>query len=136
MGRPTLTMATMATATAIPTMAMATGEGRRGQQMLTPFLIPSQLLIQTLRLMPTMVTMATGAGVLLTMGTLGRPTTDTTGAKHKMLSQEVEFDLNRSDRPYEQIAPILPVHSILNILRYQSINHSDEKDLYKQKLWL
>merc|ERR1712130_914163 len=89
--RRILTMATMdiPTMAIIPIMAMATGEERRGQLRL--FLIPSLLLIQTPRLMPTMVTMATGAGTLLTMGTLGHTTTDTTGAKHKRLSQELDL---------------------------------------------
>merc|ERR1712228_313698 len=58
---------------------MATGEGRRGQQ--KPFLIPSQRLIQTLRLMLTMAIMAMVAGMLLTMATLGPTTMVTTGAK-------------------------------------------------------
>merc|ERR1712210_117750 len=80
--RPIRTTATMATATVTtPTMAMATGAGRGGRRKLTPFLILSQLRIQTQRRTPTMATMATGAGILLTMGTPGRTiTADTTGA--------------------------------------------------------
>merc|ERR1711936_1035602 len=58
---------------------MATGEERRGPQ--KPFLIPSQLLTQTLRLMLTMAIMAMVAGMLLTMATLGPTTMVTTGAK-------------------------------------------------------
>merc|ERR1712210_198695 len=88
--RRTLTTATMATATAIiPTMAMATGEERRGRRKLTPFPTLSQLPIQTLRQMLTTATMVTGAGILLTTGTLGHTTTDTTGAvtKSRLLEQ-------------------------------------------------
>merc|ERR1712037_468795 len=89
--RPTLTMAT---ATAIiPTMAMATGEERRGRRKLTPVPTLSQSPIQTLRQMLTTATMVTGAGILLTTGTLGHTTTDTTGAKQKRplgLSQKVD----------------------------------------------
>merc|ERR1719400_2869569 len=72
------TPATMATVTAI-IRTMATGEERRGQQ--KPFLILSQLLTQTLRLMLTMAIMAMVAGMLLTMATLGPTTMVTTGAK-------------------------------------------------------
>merc|ERR1711936_497630 len=76
--RQTLTMDIMATATDI-IRTMATGEERRGPQ--KPFLIPSQLLTQTLRLMLTMAIMAMVAGMLLTMATLGPTTMVTTGAK-------------------------------------------------------
>merc|ERR1712032_909592 len=76
--RQTLTMDIMATDTDI-IRTMATGEGRRGQQ--KPFLIPSQLLTQTLRLMLIMAIMAMVAGMLLTMATLGPTTMVTTGAK-------------------------------------------------------
>merc|ERR1712088_1145490 len=76
--RQTLTMDIMATDTAI-IRTMAAGEEIRGQQ--KPFLIPSQRLIQTLRLMLTMAIMAMVAGMLLTMATLGPTTMVTTGAK-------------------------------------------------------
>merc|ERR1711981_1386621 len=76
--RQILTMDIMATATDI-IRTMATGEGRRGPQ--KPFLIPSQLLTQTLRLMLTMAIMAT----------LGPTTMVTTGAK-VITSRLLELD--------------------------------------------
>merc|ERR1719439_84387 len=78
----TLTTATTDIDTAtIPTMATATGEGRRGPRTLRLFPTPSLLPIPTLRRMPTTDTTAMADGIIPTMDTPGPTTTDTTGAR-------------------------------------------------------
>merc|ERR1712156_817701 len=74
---PPLTLTTATT----PTMATATGEGRRGPPTPRLFPTPSLLPIPTLRRMPTTDTTAMVDGIIPTMDTPGPTTTDTTGAK-------------------------------------------------------